>query len=99
MTDGKASRRRTNEPGDSNVERSTAGATGDGDLEVAAIHRLFREFMDDAYGPEMDENTGTEFDGQDMLDAFAAGWGACYHARWEKVGGLPLGDSLKDKEG
>jgi hypothetical protein len=54
---------------------------------MSAVARLFGEWWAGRY-PD-DHPDGTEFDKDDLAEAYAAGWEACYHARWEPVGGLP----------
>jgi hypothetical protein len=55
---------------------------------VSAVARLFGEWFDKEWDPAVSEYRG--FDKEDLAGAFAAGWEACYHARWEPVGGLPV---------
>jgi hypothetical protein len=62
---------------------------------MSAVARLFGEWWSERYPDNQPD--GTEFDKDDLAEAFQAGWGACYHARWEPVGGLPFGKAASQR--
>lgn len=56
---------------------------------MSAVVRLFSEWLGERYPDGPDD---AHWHQDDLAEAFEAGWNACYHARWEPVGGLPRTD-------